>query len=68
MILTATPRKEQDNEKFKCSSFIKTPASISMDSFLSATANASVKPGKRLVFNSLELKILEDLFRKVVLY
>ncbi|XP_056687550.1 uncharacterized protein [Spinacia oleracea] len=62
---SATPRKEQDNEKFKCSSFIKTPASISMDSFLSATANASVKPDSQQddgdIFLSKRLKLQQQI-------
>uniref|UniRef100_A0A803M918 Uncharacterized protein n=1 Tax=Chenopodium quinoa TaxID=63459 RepID=A0A803M918_CHEQI len=41
---SAMPRKDHDNEGFKCSSLINTPTNINLDSFLSTTANASVNP------------------------
>lgn len=39
---SAMPRKESDYGRFNCSSLIKTPPSINLDSLLSATTNGSM--------------------------
>uniref|UniRef100_A0A803LAG3 Uncharacterized protein n=1 Tax=Chenopodium quinoa TaxID=63459 RepID=A0A803LAG3_CHEQI len=62
---SAMPRKDRSNEGFKCSSPIKTPTSISLDSFLSSTANASVNPELQQqdgdIFSSKRLKLRQQI-------